>query len=195
MQELQLIHAKLKENLEKAAADSKKFADAHRSKEPEMKVGQMVWLDARNIRSDRPCPRLDWKKLGPFKISRKISRVAYELDLPSHFNIHRVFHVSLLEPAKENEYSARNQLELPPPMVVDGQEEYLVNKILDAKLVRGRLGYLIDWQGYPPSERCWVPAAAVHAPGKVRSFHLENPEKPTPLRNNPAANSLLERRG
>ena len=124
VKELQSIHAELKGNLEKAAADSKKFADEHRSDEPELEVGQMVWLDARNIRSDRPCPRLDWKKLGPFRIAKKISRVAYELDLPPHFNIHRVFHVSLLEPAKENEYSARNQLELPPPMVVDGQEEY-----------------------------------------------------------------------
>ena len=185
VKELQSIHAELKESLEKAAADSKKFADVHRSEEPDMEVGQMVWLDARNVRSDRPCRKLDWKRLGPFRISRKINRAAYELDLPPHLNIHRVFHVSLLEPVKENEYSSRNQSKLPPPILIEGQEEYLVNKILDSKLVRGRLRYLIDWQDYPPSERCWVPAVDVHAPEKVRRFHLENPNKPAPSEQQP----------
>ena len=68
-----------------------------------------------------------------------------------------------------------------------------MKKILDSKYSRGRLCYLIDWKGYPPSERCWVPATDVHAPGKVRKFHVENPNKPAPFAQQPRENPFQER--
>jgi hypothetical protein len=45
---------------------------------------------------------LDHIKLKPFKISRKITEVNYELDLPAKMKIYLVQHVVMLEPVYRN---------------------------------------------------------------------------------------------
>jgi hypothetical protein len=148
-----------------------------------------VWLDARNIPVTRPCRKLDYKRLGPFGIIKKINEVSFELKLPPWLRIHPVFHVSLLEKARVNDLSSRNQLNPPPPVEIENHEEYIVQEILDSRLARRRLQYLVDWLGYPPSERCWVDSSDVHAPVKVREFHRKYPWKPS------SPNSPAPRRG
>src|ERR1700733_7468290 len=179
---LKLIHAKLKKELEAAARSQKKFADEHRKEAPVFKVGQKVWLDARNVPSYRPCPKLDDKWLGPYPIKKRINHVAYELELPPWLRIHPVFHVSLLEPFKENSRTRDNKYPQPPPIIIQEQEEYEVKEILDSKLVKAKLHYLIDWVGYPPSERCWVEESLVHAPAKIKEFTTRFPNKPKSLK-------------
>ena len=41
-------------------------------------------------------PKLTQRWIGPFTIKRKLSPLNYELDLPSSFSIHPVFHISKL---------------------------------------------------------------------------------------------------
>jgi len=43
-------------------------------------------------------PRLLQKNIGPLSIERHIGKVAYRVDNPAWWKIHRVFHVSLLKP-------------------------------------------------------------------------------------------------
>jgi len=52
--------------------------------------------------------KLDFKKLGPFRILKKVSLVNYRLQLPKESRLHLVFHVSLLELAKGNTPLATN---------------------------------------------------------------------------------------
>jgi hypothetical protein len=45
---------------------------------------------------------LDYIKLGPFRILKKITEVNYELDLPVKMKIHPVQHVVILKPVYRN---------------------------------------------------------------------------------------------
>jgi len=60
-------------------------------------VGDKVWLSAKHIQTTRPSKKLDYKKLGPFKVTKVINRNAYRLELPNPMKVHNVFHVSLLD--------------------------------------------------------------------------------------------------
>ena len=59
-------------------------------------------FSAENIKTTRLSMKLNYKKLGPYRIIEKFSKINYKLALPKKSRLHFVFHVSLLEPAKAN---------------------------------------------------------------------------------------------
>ena len=172
------LHEHLVENLKYAQNQQARYHDA-KHKRVEFKVGEKVWLLSTNIRSQRPSKKLDWKRIGPYTIKRKVGTQAYQLDLPRTLKLHNVFHVSLLEPYKSS--TIRKHRPPPPPIIIDSFEEYEVEKILDSKRFRKQLKYLIKWEGYPVSENSWEPAAHLkNAPDLVKEFHRRYPAKPGP---------------
>jgi hypothetical protein len=86
----------------------KKQAYCRRKDHPNFKVGDKVWLLRKNIVTTCPCAKLDYKRLGPFKITKLVGIVACQLELPPQFKIHDVFHVSLLEPYHETQIPKRH---------------------------------------------------------------------------------------
>ena len=63
----------------------------------------MVFLDIRNIQTTPPCRKQENKHIGPFKVMQKVGTRAYELNLPAAMQQStKVFHVSLLEPARND---------------------------------------------------------------------------------------------
>jgi uncharacterized protein YicC (UPF0701 family) len=38
---------------------------------------------------------------------------------------------------------------------VEGELEYEVKEVLDSKISRGKLKYLVEWEGYGSDERSW----------------------------------------
>jgi hypothetical protein len=105
-------------------------------------------------------PRSD----GPYKIIEKHAEFStYTLDLPNQPNIFPVFHASEIEPFIENDddkFPSRKNNE-PPPVVVDGEQEYFVDEILDERR-RGR-GHqdLVRFTGYGPESDLWLPGREV----------------------------------
>ena len=165
-------------HLERAKASHKTAADRHRLPHNFQK-GDLVWLLRRHVRTTRPCEKLDHQRLGTLRIAAQINDVAFRLDLPSHMRLHPVFHCSLLEPCATTTIPHRI---VPPPPVVqlaDGPE-YEVAAILDSKIIRNKLYYLVDWLGYSPTDRTWEPLDNVtNAQTLVDAFHRQYPEKPS----------------
>ncbi|MBW0499694.1 hypothetical protein O181_039409 [Austropuccinia psidii MF-1] len=136
-----------------------------------------------NINTTRPIKKLSERWLGPFPILKKVSTHAYHLKLLSQWkSIHPVFHISLLEPVKTSKIPNRNQ-EPPPPIIIEEEEEWETSQILDSKLKRRNLWYLVQWKGFSQdSERStWEPAENLKTcPELVKYFHSLYPNKPGP---------------
>ena len=96
---MQRIEEQLQANMEFAQSQQAKYANKHRQPQPAYQPGDMIFLSAKNIHTERPSRKLDWKHLGPFPVLRKINANAYEIKLPLSMKIHPVFHSSLLQPA------------------------------------------------------------------------------------------------
>ncbi|MBW0488441.1 hypothetical protein O181_028156 [Austropuccinia psidii MF-1] len=97
-------------------------------------------------------------------------------------SIHPVFHISLLEPVKTSTIPNRHQ-EPPPPIIIEEEEKWQVSQILDSKLKRGKLWYLVEWKGFSQdSERfTWEPTENLkNCPELVKDFHSLYPDKPGP---------------
>jgi hypothetical protein len=113
---------------------------------------------------------LDAKKLGPFKISQIINPITFRLKLPCTMRIHDVFHVSLLT----QKPPAPFHQDTPPPLpvVIDDEQEWEVAAILDSKPPGRGVVYLVDWVGYGPEERLWLPLTNLrHAMDHAHAFH------------------------
>jgi len=140
-------------SLEENANYMKRYADRKR-KPIEFQEGQLVYLQTKNLKTGRPSKKLDVKRTGPFKVLKRIGPVAYRLELPLSWKIHLVFHVSLLRNAVINEElhpEERDDNLRPPPDVIEGEEEFKVETILDHRggKRKNRRQYLVKWVGYP----------------------------------------------
>jgi hypothetical protein len=173
------IHDRLVENV-KAAQDSQaRYYDAKHER-VEFQPGDMVWLNASNISTSRPSKKLDWKRLGPYKVIKRIGLQAYQLALPPTMrHLHNVFHVSLLDPVRPTSLEPRRPPAPPALYVKDDQEYFEIEDILDSHRDESRrLKYLIKWKGFPDSENSWEPLSNIPARGLVKEFHRRNPGKP-----------------
>jgi hypothetical protein len=173
------IHERLVENVKKSQHFQAKYYDA-KHKPIEFNPGDMVWLNSSNITTSRPSKKLDWKRLGPFQIVKRVGLQAYELALPPTMrNIHDTFHVSLLDPVKLTTLTPHGLAPPPPALYVKDDKEYFeIQDILDSKRLNRRLYYLIKWKGCPNSENSWEPLTNIPARGLIKEFHRRNPGKP-----------------
>jgi hypothetical protein len=176
---MEYVHSEMK------YAQARQEEQANRKRTPARRFveGQFVWLDSRHIKTLRPQKKLDWKQLGPFRIKKVISSHAYELELPASMRIHPVFNVSLLRPAADDPLPGQVQ-DAPPPIEVDGLEEWEVDEIVDSRWDRRgrgkpRLKYTVKWTGHPDvtEERAEY---LENARQIVENFHRRYPDKPGP---------------
>ena len=155
--------------------------DRHWTKAVEYKAGDLVWLNATNIPSDRPSKKLDHKNIGPYVVDAKVGRSSYRLRTPGHSGRHVVFNEGLLRPFKPGTFPTQQVPPPPPPELIGDAEEWEVESVKDSRFSRRQLQYLVHWKGYDVSEDTWEPAKHLeHAPELVQAFHDAYPHRPRP---------------
>ena len=99
---------------------------------PPFQVGDKVLINAKNMRTRRSFKKLNHRYLGPFSVIKLIGTKVVRVGLPKTIHCHNVFHVSLLEPYRSNTFDGRKK-RLSESVIVDGDEEYEPEKILQAE--------------------------------------------------------------
>ncbi len=169
-----------KANMEKAQQTMSESVNQHR-REIDWKVGDQVYLSAKNLKTDRPSRKLAEQWRGPFRILEQVGN-SYRLNLPKGSLIHDVFAPDVLSKDPNNPLPGQ---ELPKPTgeVIAGEEEWDIDEILAVKLTRKTLKYRVSWVGHDP-DPSWYPASNfMGSPHKLRDFHLAYPRQPGPPRN------------
>jgi hypothetical protein len=162
--------------LVKSKDDMAKYYDRRRTPSPDYKPGDKVYLDASDIQTNRPSRKLSHRRLGPFPIVKKVGHGAYKLRLPpSMSRLHPVFNVVKLTPAPVDPIEGRRLQPPPTPEIIDGEEEWVVEEILDSKMMNRKLRYLVKWEGFGVEHNSWEPWDNLHAPERVADFYRKHP--------------------
>ena len=119
---------KLMENRDQATKAINEAAKGNGTIPSQYHVGNQVWLEGKNLKFPHQATKLNPKRYGPFKIIKEISPVAYQLQLPPSWNIHPVFHASLLLSYSKTPSHGSN-FSQPPPDLINNEEEYEVEQI------------------------------------------------------------------
>ena len=189
---MKTIQEKARTRLEQTREAIKKYYDQRATPQPDIDIGDLVMLNAKNIRTKRRPKKLTPHLYGPFKVLEKRGNRAYKLDIPPRWKIHRVFHVSLLEPYKVSDHPNREQPHREPEDV-EGDMEWEVEKIVKSEIITytrkvrrvskkfKELRYFIKWAGCSEDENTWEPPEGLeNAREEVERFHRENPRMPGP---------------
>ena len=68
----------------------------------DFKKGDKIYLFTKIFKSKRLSKKLNYIKMGPFKIINKVMEVLYRLNLLLKIKIHPVYYIAMLEPVYKN---------------------------------------------------------------------------------------------
>ena len=177
----------LKEEIAKAQRQYQLSANSRWQQPPDFQVKQSVFVRSQYFQTTRPSKKLSEKYLRPYEIIAQPSPQSFTLHLPDTIRaVHPVFYISMLEPAIPNTFQQRSE-PLLAPVIIDGEPEYEISKIVDSKIDRQRackLLYKVIWLGYEDTDNDskWLLAMELeHAKELLNDFHIKYLSKPGPL--------------
>ena len=134
------ILKQLRDNLLVSQEAPRFAANLHKTPAPSYQVGDHVWLNSKNIRTQRLSKKLDNKWISLFTITKLVGKRACQLELPATFWIHPVFYISLLRPTAQDLVPGQSN-QRPGPVVgtdMDDSDIYKVKSIIDSQALWGR---------------------------------------------------------
>ncbi|KAI0992290.1 hypothetical protein K3495_g15896 [Podosphaera aphanis] len=171
------IHKYCSEQIQLAQAFQCSYANERRLPAPRYQVGDRVYLSLKNLALSRPTKKLDHIRAGPWRITAMKGSLVAKLDLPFQLKIDNNFHVSLLRPAHAGFPS--QQQTLPPPLDPEkyGPDVNEVEAVLDSRVRRKKVQYLIRWTG--DDDTTWEPWEHLEGCRElVAEFHQDYPDAP-----------------
>ena len=150
------VQEEVKASLGKAQEEMRRYADRKRREGVEFKVGDLVLLSTKELKwhmKGRRSEKLTERFVGPYKVKSIISANAVELHLPPTVHIHPVVNVSKLQMYKSQ---VEGQKAMKPALVIiEGEKEYEVEKILNKRRIQGKEKFLVRWKGYTAEADTW----------------------------------------
>jgi len=133
MEQMKSATEEAKSAIRKAQEDMTRYYNQKRTPAPVYKPGDQVYLDASDIKTTCPSLKLSHRRLGPFEIERRVGPLAYHLKLPHGMRqLHPVFNVVKLSATLEDPILGRKPQAPLSPIIVDREEEWEVEEILDS---------------------------------------------------------------
>ena len=180
---MQSALTEVKSALAKAQDDMSRYYNRRQEPALEYAPRDEVYLDGSDIRTSRPSKKLVHHFLGPYVVEHRVRANAYRLCLPKSMSrLHPIFPVVKLLTAPPDLIPGWQSHPPPDPVLVDGEEEYEVEAVINSCLFRGRLQYLIQWKGYSYEHNSWEDAMDVHSPELVAGFYSAHPRAPHRVR-------------
>jgi len=184
VEKMKKIQEEAKAALGKAQEEMKRFGDRKQGKGEEYKVGDLVLLSTKDLKwqmKGRRSEKLTECFVGPYKVKGIVSSNAIELELPNSIKIHPVVNVSRVQLYKPQ---VKRQKKIPPkPVIIKGEEEFEVEKIINKRTVRGKEKFLVRWKGYMAEEDTWESRENLeNAKELVEEFEREYKEENKELR-------------
>jgi transposase InsO family protein len=103
---------------------------------PPLKEGDKVWISSRDLLTDRPSPKLEVLRYSPFPVKKVTGPLTYQINLPTGWQTHDVFHRSKLtlatEPAAEHIRNPVTNPTLATPCLYEDQS--MLNSLLTKQL-------------------------------------------------------------
>ena len=172
--------------LHKAAKRSKKWADRKR-RDAQFQEGDLVLVKLHLVLRPKGIHKgLVRRYEGPFKVLRRVGKVAYKLELPAKLKVHSVFHVSMLKHFHEDQGDpARGESQRAPIRVkisFDRDiESIMADRVVRRKNYMPRHEYLVRWKGLPDSEASWESAEALwQFQREIDRFHGKSATRMSP---------------
>ena len=100
----------------------------HKWKIQSFVLGDKVLLSTHNLHMMRPSKKLENCWYSPFKVLETVGTHTYQLDLPTGWKMHPIYHITQLEPFQGRKGEEPEQ---PPPVTIDNHKEWEVEEILD----------------------------------------------------------------
>jgi len=101
----------------------------------------------------RKMEKLTEKFVGLYKIQKIVSSNAVKLELPSTVKIHPVVNVSRIRCYVEQVEGQKKKQ--PALVIIEGEEEWEVERILNKQKIRGKDKYLVWWKGFMAESDTW----------------------------------------
>ncbi len=151
-------------------------ANKHRKK-INYKIESKMFLNERNIVTARSFKKLNDKMLDSFQITESVDSF-YKLKLSKTMHIHDVFHSELLRSAVDDSLSDQKN-ESSKLIVINDEDEWKIDDILNSWRYRRRLQYRVKWKSYD-NDLNWYNAdddEFMNAQEMIDDFHIKYSRK------------------